>query len=66
MKRLSEHYESIGETYLRHMWEAVTISVMLIIAAFACLIHALLPFVFKTTASSIIKNIINDLEERKK
>jgi hypothetical protein len=65
MKKISEHYASIGETYFRHMAEALWISVKLLIAATACFVHSLFPFMFQNTASTIIQNILNNVGERK-
>ena len=49
-----EHPESLGETYWEHCFNALAISARLFVAALVCVIHALLPFLFKTTGSDMI------------
>lgn len=61
MKRFfSEHPRAVGETYLGHMRSALSFSVPMFVGAFACLIHAFLPSLFKTAGS---RRII-DLHDR--
>ena len=49
-----EHPRSIGETYREHQRCACDIGISLIGAGFACLIHALVPALFRDTASRIV------------
>ncbi len=51
------HPESVDETYLEHAAFAGKFSLALFGAAFAALIHAILPFVFEKTASRIIARL---------
>lgn len=53
----TDHPETVGETYTQHMGTALSFAGPLFAAAFACLIHAFLPFLFKTTGSSIITRL---------
>ncbi len=46
-----DHPQSVDESYLEHMAFAGRFSGDLFIAAFAALVHAVLPCCFKTTAS---------------
>lgn len=48
------HPREVGESYGAHRRVALGFSVALFAAAFACLVHALVPGLFKTTASGII------------
>lgn len=48
------HPETVGETYGEHFAQATYFSGALFRAAFACFAHALVPCLFKKTASSII------------
>lgn len=53
----TQHPNTVGETYLQHLLHATGFSLHLAVAAGACLIHALLPFVFRDTGSQIINNL---------
>jgi hypothetical protein len=52
-----DHPESVDETYLEHMAFAGKFSFRLFAAAFAALVHAVLPFLFEKTASGIIAEL---------
>ena len=52
-----EHPASVGETYFQHMAVALTFGATLLAAGLACVIHALLPFLFTTTARVTIQNL---------
>jgi hypothetical protein len=56
----TDHPAKVGETYFGHMAFAAWFSSRLLAAAFAALIHAVLPFMFETTASRIVR----ELDER--
>ncbi|RDI62090.1 DUF6356 family protein [Microvirga subterranea] len=58
LKRLfTEHPESVGETYLEHMGVALSFAFPLLRAGLAALVHAVLPFLCVTTASSTVKRL---------
>lgn len=58
LKRLfTEHPDSVGETYFEHMRVALSFAGPLSIAAVTAFIHAFLPFLFVTTASSTVKRL---------
>jgi hypothetical protein len=52
------------ENYFTHLYEAMLIVFSLLKAAIACLVHAFLPFAFKTTASSIIRKTLERTDDR--
>ena len=56
-KLFRDHPASIGETYLEHMWAALTFSLLMVRAAVACFVHAFLPFLFVQTGSSTVKKL---------
>jgi Family of unknown function (DUF6356) len=56
----TEHPASVGETYGQHMGMACGFGTRLLLAALACYVHALLPFLFVKTGSRAIA----DLNER--
>ncbi len=58
------HPRSVNESYLQHAGVALRISMLLFGAAMAALVHALVPSLFKTTASSTIKALHGKVASR--
>jgi hypothetical protein len=59
-----KHLKEMKETYFVHLYEAFAIVFSLLKAAMACLIHAFIPFLFKTTASSTIRKTLKRTDDR--
>ena len=58
MRRLfTEHPASVGETYGEHLRMAAGFSLRMVWGGIACLVHALLPFLFVKTGSAIITDL---------
>lgn len=55
----TEHPASVGETYTEHLRSACSFSASMISGGVACLIHAIFPFLFMTTASSTVRELHN-------
>ncbi len=53
----TEHPASVDETYGEHMTVAATFSAWMLLASMACLVHAVFPFLFVKTGSSIIEKL---------
>jgi hypothetical protein len=53
----TEHPASVGETYWQHLGQAWGFSWRMMLAALACLVHALLPFLFQKTGSRAISGL---------
>ncbi|GAB4376794.1 MAG: DUF6356 family protein [Kiloniellaceae bacterium] len=53
----TDHPASVGETYWQHLASAWGFSWRLMLAALACLVHALLPFCFEKTGSRAITGL---------
>lgn len=53
----TEHPASIGETYLEHLGHASRFAVTMIVGGSACLVHAVLPFLFADTGSRAIAEL---------
>jgi hypothetical protein len=53
----TDHPDAVGESYLEHMAFAGWFSSRLAMAAGAALVHAVLPFLFETTASRIVRQL---------
>lgn len=64
LRAFSDHPASVGETYWQHARFAAGFSLQLFAAAFAALIHALIPPVFETTASRIVRRLHARIEAR--
>ena len=54
IRAFCEHPASVGETYTGHMGRAACFGVRMIAAGVACLVHAVLPFLFVHTGSRAI------------
>ncbi len=60
VRLFTEHPESVGETYGEHLLQAAGFGTRMILGGLACLVHAVLPFLFGHTGSRAIV----DLNER--
>jgi hypothetical protein len=59
-----EHPASVNETYFQHMRFAAGFATALFGAALAALIHAIIPPLFETTASRLIRKLHARMEAR--
>jgi hypothetical protein len=59
-----KHLKLVNENYFKHMLEAWLIVITFIAAGFICFIHSIFPFLFQTTASTMVKNIIARTNKR--
>lgn len=59
-----DHPASVGETYFQHMRFAGGFGFVLLAAAMAAFVHALIPPLFETTASRLIKSLNQRMQER--
>ncbi len=57
------HLEEAGENYFQHFLRAFMLSLNLLIMAFVCLLHSLLPFVFSSYVSDKIKEINSHIDQ---
>jgi hypothetical protein len=53
----TEHPHAVGETYTQHLLVAVGFGARMIAGGCACLVHAVLPFLFDRTASRTITQL---------
>ena len=63
-KLFAEHPKAIGETYTEHASHAAFIGSRMLLAGFACLVHALIPGLFVRTASNTVDAIIALMNKR--
>lgn len=66
LRLFTDHPQSVDETYFQHMAFAAKFSIKLFAAAFAALIHAILPFLFEKTASTIVRGLYERTHNRGK
>ena len=65
-QKFNEHPNKAGETYLQHGKFASKTGFKLIYAGVTCLIHAILPFSHKTTASDLVLEMMEIMKKRNK
>ena len=53
----NEHPNGNGQTYVAHMYQALVLSAMSLIASLALLLHAFFPFVLQTQGGDIAQNV---------
>lgn len=58
------HPASVDETFLQHMLFAARFAFKLFVAAFAALVHAIIPCLFEKTASTIIAELYERTHNR--
>jgi hypothetical protein len=59
-----EHPRDVGETYFEHMGHSASYGWRVLNIAVCCFMHALVPSVHKTTASSRICKLADELDDR--
>lgn len=63
-KLMTDHPNSVGQSYLGHMAFALALAGLMLRAGLAALVHALLPFLFETTASDLLQRVNRRIGER--
>ena len=63
-KLFTSHPAKVGESYFSHMAFAAWFCSRLSMAAGAALVHAFLPFLFETAASSIVRELYERTAKR--
>jgi len=53
----SRHPATVGESYGEHFLAATGFGLRMLLGAAACLVHAVLPFLFVTTGSDMIRTL---------
>ncbi len=56
-RAFGDHPATVGETYFEHLGCALGFAAAMAAGAVACAVHALLPFLFTRTGSSIIADL---------
>ena len=58
------HPEAVGESYWGHQRQALKCTGLLLLAALACLVHALVPGWYQTTASRTVARLNDRMRAR--
>jgi hypothetical protein len=61
----TDHPASVGESYLQHLRVAAGFGVRMVAAGLACLLHAMLPFLFVRTGSRCIERLNAEMLARR-
>ena len=61
----TKHPKEVGETYFQHGFQSMRYSFTFLFLFVIAFIHAILPFLFKKTASDIVCEMSSDMECRK-
>jgi hypothetical protein len=64
MNLFTKHPRSIGESYTEHLFFAFCTGIKLIFGGIACIIHAIFPFLFERTGSTMAKKMLDDVARR--
>ncbi|MCH7817807.1 MAG: hypothetical protein IIC60_14700 [Proteobacteria bacterium] len=57
MNKLISHLESVDESYLQHMRQALSFTLALLFGSLCCLVHAFLPCLFEQKGSQIVDRL---------
>ena len=52
-----DHPRSVGETYLEHQRHAFAFGATMVVAGTACILHGLMPAIFRTTGSRAVARL---------
>lgn len=56
-RAFTEHPASVGESYFQHMGMAFGFGAKMVFGGFACLLHAVFPFLFVRTGRACIEDL---------
>ena len=62
---MSSHLKDINETYFEHMRFAQRCGFRMVLGGLACIIHSLIPSIFITTASDTMRELTQEIADRK-
>ena len=57
IENFTKHPHQVGETYSEHLGAAAGFGGTLVVAGLACMIHAVFPFLFETSASHCVARL---------
>jgi Family of unknown function (DUF6356) len=62
----TRHPASVGENYAEHLASASNFGVRLVLGGMACLVHAVLPFLFTFTGSNAVDRLYQEMVVRRR
>ncbi|MEI8144369.1 MAG: DUF6356 family protein [Alphaproteobacteria bacterium] len=62
--KFTDHPHAVGESYGEHFGVAMSYSGRMFVASFCAFVHALLPFMFEKTASTMVRKMVADMDRR--
>lgn len=62
MSNWNQHLLQVNESYFEHGGKALSFSGRMLAASVMCAIHAVFPFLFTNSASSIVEKLYNDIK----
>jgi hypothetical protein len=60
----THHPDAVGESYGQHFGHAMSYAGRMAVASFCAATHALLPFLFEKTASTMIRQMVAEMDAR--
>lgn len=60
----TQHLHEVGETYPEHLAHAGGFGLKMIAGGLACIVHAVLPFLFVNTGSAVIRQLHGGMVKR--
>jgi hypothetical protein len=60
-----KHPKSAGETYFLHFAKAMSFGIRLLVLSYKSFVHAIFPFIYVDAISSKIKELNDQLQQRK-
>ena len=61
----TKHPKEVGETYLQHLYHAMSFSCLLLSLSLKALVHAFLPFCYETAVSDRVKTLSEGMQKRR-
>lgn len=65
MKLFTQHPASVNESYFQHLSMATIFGLKLLLASFACFLHAIFPFMCERTGSQVIAELNQRMVEKR-
>ena len=65
LDKFQQHPSDVGETYWEHFYHALGFALRLFVAAGACFVHAILPFLFTSTGSAMINKLYSKMVQNR-
>ena len=65
MNRFNQHLLEVNESYLQHMWHALSFAINLGVASLVCTLHAFFPFLFEKQGSTMVQRLYDRMVENR-